>query len=515
VRLEPGKPNEPPSGSPDPAGGHDSASESKLTADAPGADVWDVPGGDVPEIPVADATDAADASGADLGRRGFFRAFGREAIQAAANVVGTAGAIRRGTTAATAELLGLGIADPAAQAARLRSLGLDDSALRVDDVPAGLMAGAPGEAPTGFRSPYRVEGDAIVILDQRALPDRIVETACHSGAEVATQMRSLAVRGAPVLGQVAAYGLAITAAAASTHQPISRTSLIRATLNLLRKARPSAADVDHALDRLEARLASLGPDARGAVIADALRAEADAIAGTATLANARLARLGAAALPDVGDRPLRIVTLGSTGPLASGMVGTALGVVFALLAEGRECHVWVAETRPGLEGARLAALELARGGVRHTLIADAALGRLLAEDSPDICLVGAERICANGDTAAVTGTYPLALLAARHGVPLLVCAPSTTIDLSRADGSQLPREMRPELELTTLGSAALAPVGTEAWNPAVDTTPAELIAGFVTEEGVLRAPFEESLAVAVAAAGGDRVEATTPAGAAS
>jgi methylthioribose-1-phosphate isomerase len=205
-----------------------------------------------------------------------------------------------------------------------------------------------------------------------------------------------------------------------------------------------------------------------------------------------------------------VVTLGSTGALSSGMVGTALGIVTGLLADGRDVRVWVAETRPGLEGARLAALELARGGVRHTIVADAALGRLLAEDPPDICLVGAERICANGDTAAVIGTYPLALLAARHGLPLLVCAPTSTIDLSCADASQLPREIRPELEVTTLGDAAVAPVGSEAWNPATDTTPAELIGGFVTEEGVLRAPFAESLAAAAEAARSPAPEPAPP-----
>ena len=449
-----------------------------------------------PDPGATDADQAAitvDPGEVDLGRRGFFRAFGREAFQAAANVVGTAGAIRRGTTAATAELLGMGIADPEAQAARMRELGFGGAGpgARADAVP-------PDEG--GFRSPYRIEGDVLVIVDQRALPDRIVEIRCRSGAEVASQMRTLAIRGAPVLGQVAAYGLALTASAARGHQPMGRHSLLRATLKLLRHARPSVADVALVLDRLERRLASLDGNAEGAVVADALWAEADAIASWTTLATARLARQGAAALPEVGDRPLQVVTLGSTGALSSGMVGTALGIVTGLLADGRDVRVWVAETRPGLEGARLAALELARGGVRHTIVADAALGRLLAEDPPDICLVGAERICANGDTAAVIGTYPLALLAARHGLPLLVCAPTSTIDLSCADASQLPREIRPELEVTTLGDAAVAPVGSEAWNPATDTTPAELIGGFVTEEGVLRAPFAESLAAAAEAA---------------
>jgi methylthioribose-1-phosphate isomerase len=176
------------------------------------------------------------------------------------------------------------------------------------------------------------------------------------------------------------------------------------------------------------------------------------------------------------------------------MVGTALGVVLAAHADGRPIHVWVAETRPSLDGARLTALELARAGVDHTIVADAAVATLIAAGRVDVVLVGAERIAANGDTCGVLGTYPVAAVANAAGVPVLVAAPASTLDLERADATELPLESRPESELTHVGGVRVANAGSPVLNPIVDVTPARLIDSFVTDEGVVRAPFAPGLA---------------------
>ena len=201
-----------------------------------------------------------------------------------------------------------------------------------------------------------------------------------------------------------------------------------------------------------ARYAALGElTDDGPAVAAALRDEAESIVTEATLHHASMARLGAALLPAPEDRPLRLLTHCNTGPLACGQVGTALGVVQALAADGRDVHVYVDETRPWLQGARLTAWELDQAGIPHTLLVDAAAGWLLASGDVDAILVGADRIAANGDTANKIGTYPLAALAARHDVPFIVVAPTATLDAAAADGSAIRVEMRPSSEVTAFG----------------------------------------------------------------
>ena len=180
----------------------------------------------------------------------------------------------------------------------------------------------------------------------------------------------------------------------------------------------------------------------GGVIADAMRAEADRIVLEATTDHGRMAGFGLAELPQPEDRPVRILTHCNTGPLACGQFGTALGIVQAAHHAGRPVHVWVDETRPYLQGARLTAWELAQAGVPHTLIADMAAGHLMARGEVDVVIVGADRVAANGDTANKIGTYTLAVLAARHGIPFFVCAPTTSIDLATPDGAAIPIEER-------------------------------------------------------------------------
>jgi methylthioribose-1-phosphate isomerase len=202
-------------------------------------------------------------------------------------------------------------------------------------------------------------------------------------------------------------------------------------------------------------------------------------------------------LPYPDGRALRLLTHCNTGPLACGQFGTALGVVQAAHYAERPLHVWVDETRPYLQGARLTTWELAQAGVPHTLIPDVAAGHLMASGEVDVIVVGADRIVANGDTANKVGTYTLAVLAARHGIPFYVAAPMSSVDLATADGSDIPIEERKALEVLAIRGVRIAPPDTEVRNPSFDVTPAELITGFITDEGVLSAPFDAALASAM------------------
>jgi methylthioribose-1-phosphate isomerase len=247
----------------------------------------------------------------------------------------------------------------------------------------------------------------------------------------------------------------------------------------------------------------------GHLIAAAFRDEADAIVAEATEDHGRLAQFGLAALPVKEFGPLRILTHCNTGPLACGQFGTALGIVQVAHHAEREVMVWVDETRPYLQGARLTAWELEQAGVPHTLIPDSAAGSLMRGGEVDVVLVGADRVAANGDTANKVGTYPLAVLAARHGVPFFVCAPTSSIDLATADGDGIEIEERPPEEVLRIRDQWIAPEGTNVRNPAFDVTPAELITAIVTEEGVVRPPFDDGLRSAVAASNARHAAART------
>ena len=460
----------------------------------------------------------ADLAGADLGRRRFFRSFAADAMQAAASLAGAARELQREAASARDQLLregspgageegadraGAGRMGPSAQAGARRAApagaGRAGRAFAEDRWARAVVD--VGDPAMTFRSPYRWEDGRVLLVDQRRLPDELVEVACWSGAEVAAAIRDMVVRGAPAIGQAAAYGLALTAAQARDTSGPAREAMLQGTANALRRARPTAVNVRWAMDRMLARHEAVGGKrAPGDVVADALLAEADAIATEAMLEHAELARHGAALLPAPGAVPLRILTHCNTGPLAAGQVGTALGVVQRLHADGRAVHVWVGESRPYLQGSRLTAWELGRAGVPHAVIADAAAGSLMARGQVDAVLVGADRIAANGDTANKVGTYPLAVLAARHGIPFYVCAPTSSIDPKTADGDAIPIEDRPADEVTTIRGTRIAPPDSPALNPAFDVTPAELITAIVTEEGVVWPPFGPGLGDALASA---------------
>jgi methylthioribose-1-phosphate isomerase len=305
--------------------------------------------------------------------------------------------------------------------------------------------------------PLRWEDGALLVLDQRALPGEERWIRCESVDQVADCIRTLAIRGAPAIGIAAAYAMALAAA---------RGEDLPAAAGTLRATRPTAVNLGWALERA---LDANGRD----MLALARSMQTDQVE-----ADRRLARLGAERFAP-GDRAL---THCNAGALATGGYGTAGGVLRAAWEAGRLAEVWVDETRPLLQGARLTAWELERAGIPHRVVADSAAGSLLAAGAVDRIVVGADRIAANGDVANKIGTYPLAVLAARHGVPFYVAAPVSTIDPATATGAAIPIEERDPAE-----------VAPGAYNPAFDVTPAELVRAIFTEAGVLEPPYEEAI----------------------
>jgi methylthioribose-1-phosphate isomerase len=303
----------------------------------------------------------------------------------------------------------------------------------------------------------RLEHDRVVVLDQRRLPDEEVELECRTSEEVAEAIRALAVRGAPAIGVAAAYGYAL--AVAQGEDPDRAAAVIGG-------ARPTAVNLAWALGEVR-------PAADPAERAREIHRE--------EVERCRQMGRHAAELIAPGSRAL---THCNTGGLATGGYGTALGAVRAAHEQGRVAHVWVDETRPLLQGARLTAWELAALGIPFDVIVDGAAGGLMAAGEVDCILVGADRIAANGDTANKVGTYPLAVLAAHHGVPFYVVAPTSTIDRDTASGEGIVIEERAASEVTGAFPAR---------NPAFDVTPAALITAIVTEAGVHRAPYGATL----------------------
>jgi methylthioribose-1-phosphate isomerase len=433
------------------------------------------------------ATSTPEADEVDQGRRLFFRRFAGDVVSAAVGVVGAASSLSATSIDAARSILG--------------------------EAEAGAAGPSPEGEPTGFRTPFREEDGALILIDQRRLPGELVEVRCETTRDVTAAIKEMVVRGAPALGQVAALTIAMAAERNRAMVPHARSANLRGAANALINARPTAVNVRWAVDRMMARHEALGAtEADGDALAEGLRSEANAIVFEATDDHGRLAEAGYALLPDPTDRPLRLLTHCNTGPLACGQFGTALGVVQVAHNHDRSLHVYVDETRPYLQGARLTAWELGQAGIPHTVVADAAAGWLLAQGMVDAILVGADRIAANGDTANKVGTYPLAVLAARHGVPFYVVAPTSTIDLETSDGAAIPIEQRPPSEVLFVRGARITPLRTGAINPAFDVTPADLITAIVTEEGALRSPYTSALASAVASRQRRRAEVSPAVG---
>jgi methylthioribose-1-phosphate isomerase len=304
---------------------------------------------------------------------------------------------------------------------------------------------------------YEEDGPKVVLLDQRRLPDEEIELECRSAAEVATAIREMAVRGAPAIGVAAAYGLALAA---------ERGEDVDEAATMLAASRPTAVNLAWALEQLH--------DDPSPARARALHEE-----------EVERCRAMAAHAADLFGRGTRALTHCNAGGLATGGYGSAVGALRTAWERDLLDRVWVDETRPLLQGSRLTAWELEAAGIPHTVIADSAAASLMAAGEVDCVVTGADRIAANGDTANKIGTYSLAVLAAHHGIPLYVVAPTSTVDLSTATGVQIPIEQRAPEEITARFPAR---------NPAFDVTPAELIAAIVTERGVHRAPYSQSLA---------------------
>ncbi len=341
-------------------------------------------------------------------------------------------------------------------------------------------------------SPIRWADGRLELLDQTRLPHAEVWLACTSPAEVAAAIRRLGVRGAPAIGVAAAYGLVLGV----LHGPgASAAERFQRAYDTLIVARPTAVNLRWALERGREAFAPVTHRPAAEAAADLLEWANDLWAADVA-ANRRLGEHGAALFAP-GDR---VLTHCNAGALATAGYGTALGVVQAAWAAGRLALVWVDETRPLLQGARLTAWELSRLAIPYRLVADAAVGALMSRGLVDRVVVGADRIAANGDTANKIGTYTVAVLAQRHGVPFYVAAPLSTIDPATATGEAIPIEERAAAEVTSLAGAQVAPAGADAVNYAFDVTPAELITAIVTEVGVLTPPYGASIARALAGA---------------
>lgn len=331
------------------------------------------------------------------------------------------------------------------------------------------------------------EDDHLVLLDQTRLPWEERWLRLRAWEEVAEAIRALRVRGAPAIGVAAAYALAL----AARHSRPGRTPWqeVQAAREELAKTRPTAVNLFWALERM----GRVAQNAREDELFPALLAEAQRIHEEDIAANLRIGELGADLLP-LGAR---VLTICNTGALATGGHGTALGVIRTAWTQGKIKMVYVCETRPVLQGARLTAWELLREGIPFRLIADFASGLLFWRKEVDAVLVGADRIAKNGDFANKVGSYVLAVMANRHAVPFYVVAPSSSFDLSLPSGEAIPIEERPEEEVLRPYGLQVAPAGASAWNPAFDLTPAELVTAFITERGVIRPPYERTIPTAL------------------
>ena len=309
---------------------------------------------------------------------------------------------------------------------------------------------------------FRWKGDHLLLLDQRELPHREVWLELRDHRDTAEAIKSMAVRGAPAIGCVAAYGFVLGISKGYDPEEVYTT---------LSRTRPTARNLFWALERMMEALKT-GRD---------IEEEARTIEQEDVEANRRMGKLGSKLIPDGA----RVLTHCNTGALATAGWGTALGVIRTAHSEGKNIHVWVDETRPYLQGSRLTAWELVKEGIKHTVITDNSAGCLMSRGLVDIVIVGADRITAGGDVANKIGTYSLAVLSKSHGVPFYVCAPSTTFDLSIYNGKDIPIEERSGNELKEIDGVMIAPEDSPALYLSFDVTPAELITGIITEKGII------------------------------
>ncbi|UCF30763.1 MAG: S-methyl-5-thioribose-1-phosphate isomerase [bacterium] len=338
--------------------------------------------------------------------------------------------------------------------------------------------------------PIRWDPDAkqLILLDQSLLPAEEVYRGYSESGEVAEAIRSLVVRGAPAIGCTAAFGVVLAAYRYTGSEAAGLGAVVAEAMDDLAGTRPTAVNLFWALDRMGRTLAGSAGQSCGAIRSE-LEREALAIYRDDLAACREMGDLGAGLVPESA----KILTHCNAGALATAGYGTALGVVRSAFSRGKVSMVWVDETRPVLQGARLTAWEMVREGIPATLITDSMAGALMAAGDVDLVVVGADRIAANGDVANKIGTYSIAVLAHHHGIPFVVAAPISTVDLSLVSGGSIPIEERERDEVIGFRSEVWAPEQVRVYNPAFDVTPAELVTAIVTERGIVRPPFGPAL----------------------
>lgn len=336
------------------------------------------------------------------------------------------------------------------------------------------------------------QGDAVAMIDQRKLPTAEVYVHCRTAVEVARAIKTMVIRGAPAIGVAAAMGLALGMRRSKATGTAKFAAEFQKTCDLLAATRPTAVNLFWAIDRMKRRFgrmveagASVGEIQRG------LEEEACAIHDEDVAACRAIGQHGAVLVPD----PARVLTHCNAGALATAGYGTALGVIRGAVAQGKRVAVYADETRPFLQGARLTAWELLHDGIDTTVITDNMAATLMAQRLIDLVVVGADRIAANGDVANKVGTYGVAVLAREHAIPFYVAAPTSTIDPGTADGTGIPIEERDAREVTHVGPTRLTPERAKIRNPAFDVTPSRYVSAIITEKGVCRAPYDDSLRV--------------------
>ena len=483
----------------DPEAAEGAATGAPPEADRPGTEATAASSG-APEEPEAsvpsgspEGPDAAGVSPHDAARRAFFFEFGKQAVTAVGQVAAMADIVGRTSSTAAASLLSLGETPTAAS-----STGVVRKSHGTRSPVAGRTDGSAIDDV--YRSSYRLVDDELVLLDQRTIPGSIEELTVRRGSDIAYYLRIGAIRGGPVMAQVAAYGVALTATERAGQPIASRRVELKRTRRALAAARPSSRLVAWAMDRMEVVEASFGEDEDGTLVALALRREADTIAADFQTQHSTIAERICELMPATDDRPLGILLHGDSGALAGGLVGTGLAAVQQLAASDRDMDIFVTETRPFMDGARLVGWQLRQAGIAHRIITDSSVAWLLAREPIDVVLVAADWIAMDADCAAVIGSRALAQqVGASGGVPdrarprLIVSAISATIDPATPDGAAIPLELRPARDLDAYLSDV--PVrSADALVPACDVIPHERIDVLVTERGSLQTPDATAIA---------------------
>jgi methylthioribose-1-phosphate isomerase len=444
----------------------DTTSTASSSTDAPGPEDRQPAEGTTPQGTTPDPAAAEPAPSHDPERRAFFRLFGRQAAQTVAQVAGVARAVSQMPVNALTGLVELTSPQPAAP------------------LPSSRPAATPAtDAP--YRSPYRVSDAGIHLLDQRRLPDAAEEQLCRRGSDVAYYLRVGAARGGPLMAQLAAYGLALSARDLRDRAPAARHAELRRVGKALAQARAGSRLLRWAVDRAWALADALPEEPDGVTLERVLRADADARAADADLDHAIIARSLEEVLPRPDSGNLEVLIHGDPGALSAGLVGPGLTALSNRIGAGGQVRAWVTESRPGMEGARLASWELATLDIDHLVVPDTAVGDLFERERIDALILAGDWIAANGDVGGLVGSRVVAGMAAMATpyVPVFVVAPIATFDPATHDGAAIRLEERPGRDLQTYATGTRLPRA-RSWNRGNDVVPAAWIHRIITEMGV-------------------------------